>query len=94
MHVAYYQAQVAAVDILGMEHEPADYTAVPCVTSTDPDVAGVGLTEAGEGGPAAGALVGQGMAAWRRRRSRHHESGGRRQQRDARERFCHGTGQW
>ena len=47
MHVAYYQAQVAAVDILGMEHEPADYTAVPCVTSTDPDVAGVGLTEAG-----------------------------------------------
>lgn len=46
MQVAYYQAQAAA-HILGMEHEPADYTAVPRVTSTDPEVAGVGLTEAG-----------------------------------------------
>ena len=45
-HVAYYQAQIAAADILGTEHEPADYTAVPRVTFTDPEVASVGLTEA------------------------------------------------
>jgi len=45
-HVAYYQAQIAAADILGAEHEPADYTAVPRVTFTDPEVASVGLTEA------------------------------------------------
>lgn len=45
-HVAYYQAQIAAAAILGRDHEPADYTAVPRVTFTDPEVAGVGLTEA------------------------------------------------
>lgn len=45
-HVAYYQAQIAAADIMGTEHEPADYTAVPRVTFTDPEVASVGLTEA------------------------------------------------
>lgn len=45
-HVAYYQAQIAAADIAGTEHEPADYTAVPRVTFTDPEVASVGLTEA------------------------------------------------
>jgi pyruvate/2-oxoglutarate dehydrogenase complex dihydrolipoamide dehydrogenase (E3) component len=45
-HVAYYHAQIAATDILGTEHEPADYTAVPQVTFTDPEVASVGLTEA------------------------------------------------
>lgn len=45
-HVAYYQAQVAAADILHREHAPADYSAVPRVTFTDPEVAGVGLTEA------------------------------------------------
>ncbi len=45
-HVAYYQAQIAAADILDTEHEPADYTAVPRVTFTDPEVASVGLTEA------------------------------------------------
>jgi pyruvate/2-oxoglutarate dehydrogenase complex dihydrolipoamide dehydrogenase (E3) component len=45
-HVAYYQAQIAAADILDREHAPADYSAVPRVTFTDPEVAGVGLTEA------------------------------------------------
>jgi pyruvate/2-oxoglutarate dehydrogenase complex dihydrolipoamide dehydrogenase (E3) component len=45
-HVAYYQAQIAAADILGREHEPADYTAVPRVTFTDPELGSVGLTGA------------------------------------------------
>lgn len=45
-HVAYYQAQIAAGDILRREHPAADYSAVPRVTFTDPEVAGVGLTEA------------------------------------------------
>jgi pyruvate/2-oxoglutarate dehydrogenase complex dihydrolipoamide dehydrogenase (E3) component len=45
-HVAYYQAQVAAADIVGRSHAAADYSAVPRVTFTDPEVAGVGLTEA------------------------------------------------
>ncbi len=45
-HVAYYQAQIAAADILGAEHKPADYTAVPRVTFTDPEMGSVGLTEA------------------------------------------------
>jgi len=45
-HVAYYQAQIAAADVLGRDHPPADYSAVPRVTFTDPEVAGVGLSEA------------------------------------------------
>ena len=45
-HVAYYQAQIAAADITGQACEPADYTAVPRVTYTDPEIASVGLTEA------------------------------------------------
>jgi pyruvate/2-oxoglutarate dehydrogenase complex dihydrolipoamide dehydrogenase (E3) component len=45
-HVAYYQAQIAAADILGRDHPAADYRAVPRVTFTDPELAGVGLTEA------------------------------------------------
>jgi pyruvate/2-oxoglutarate dehydrogenase complex dihydrolipoamide dehydrogenase (E3) component len=45
-HVAVYQGRIAAADILGIGHQPADYTAVPRVTFTDPEVAGVGLTEA------------------------------------------------
>ena len=51
-HVAYYQAQIAAADILEREHPPADYSAVPRVTFTDPEVAGVGLSEAQAGRPA------------------------------------------
>src|SRR5262245_27763719 len=45
-HVAVYQGRIAAADILGAEHVPADYRAVPRVTFTDPEVASVGLSEA------------------------------------------------
>jgi pyruvate/2-oxoglutarate dehydrogenase complex dihydrolipoamide dehydrogenase (E3) component len=44
-HVAVYQGRIAVADILGRPHEPADYTAVPRVTFTDPEVASVGLSE-------------------------------------------------
>jgi pyruvate/2-oxoglutarate dehydrogenase complex dihydrolipoamide dehydrogenase (E3) component len=44
-HVAYYQAQIAAADILSQAHADADYTAVPRVTYTDPELGSVGLTE-------------------------------------------------
>ncbi|UDY22156.1 dihydrolipoyl dehydrogenase family protein [Nocardioides sp. Kera G14] len=45
-HVSMYQADVALRDILGEQGEPASYHAIPHVTFTDPEVAGVGLTEA------------------------------------------------
>jgi pyruvate/2-oxoglutarate dehydrogenase complex dihydrolipoamide dehydrogenase (E3) component len=45
-HVAMYQSRIAAADILGLQHEPADYHALPRVTFTDPEVGAVGLTEA------------------------------------------------
>jgi pyruvate/2-oxoglutarate dehydrogenase complex dihydrolipoamide dehydrogenase (E3) component len=45
-HMSMYQAEIATADILGTEHPPADYRAVPAVTFTDPEVGQVGLTEA------------------------------------------------
>lgn len=44
-HLAVYQGRIAAADILGIEHSPADYSAIPRVTFTDPEVASVGLSE-------------------------------------------------
>jgi pyruvate/2-oxoglutarate dehydrogenase complex dihydrolipoamide dehydrogenase (E3) component len=45
-HMSMYQAAIAGADILGAEHPPADYRAVPNVTFTDPEIGSVGLTEA------------------------------------------------
>jgi pyruvate/2-oxoglutarate dehydrogenase complex dihydrolipoamide dehydrogenase (E3) component len=45
-HVSMYQSAVARRDILGEEGPPAAYHALPHVTFTDPEVAGVGMTEA------------------------------------------------
>jgi pyruvate/2-oxoglutarate dehydrogenase complex dihydrolipoamide dehydrogenase (E3) component len=44
-HVSMYQSAIAARDILGEEGPTAEYHAVPHTTFTDPEVAGVGLTE-------------------------------------------------
>lgn len=43
-HVAVHQGRIAAADILGQDHTPADYRAVPRVTFLDPEVAAVGAT--------------------------------------------------
>ena len=45
-HVALYQSAIIAADILGEEHPPARYDAVPRVTFTDPEIGVVGMTEA------------------------------------------------
>lgn len=44
-HVALYQSAVIAADLLGLEHPPARYDAVPRVTFTDPEVGAVGMSE-------------------------------------------------
>ena len=41
-----YQSAVARRDLLGEDGPPAAYHALPHVTFTDPEVAGVGMTEA------------------------------------------------
>jgi pyruvate/2-oxoglutarate dehydrogenase complex dihydrolipoamide dehydrogenase (E3) component len=45
-HVATYQSDIAVKDILGIPFEGANYQALPRVTFTDPEVGGIGLTEA------------------------------------------------
>ena len=45
-HISMYQAGIVVADILGREHHAAEYTAVPRVTFTDPEIGSVGLTEA------------------------------------------------
>ncbi|MEX0665729.1 MAG: NAD(P)/FAD-dependent oxidoreductase [Acidimicrobiia bacterium] len=45
-HIAVYQADIAVADMLGEDHAPADYHALPRVTFTDPEVGSVGLSEA------------------------------------------------
>ncbi len=44
-HVAMYQAEIAARDILGEPGPDADYRALPRATFTDPEIGSVGLTE-------------------------------------------------
>jgi pyruvate/2-oxoglutarate dehydrogenase complex dihydrolipoamide dehydrogenase (E3) component len=44
-HVSMYQSGIAQRDLLGDEGPPASYHALPHVTFTDPEVAGVGMTE-------------------------------------------------
>ena len=44
-HVSMYQSAIALRDIRGEEGPAAEYHAVPHTTFTDPEVAGVGLTE-------------------------------------------------
>jgi pyruvate/2-oxoglutarate dehydrogenase complex dihydrolipoamide dehydrogenase (E3) component len=45
-HMSMYQADIVVRDILGQSPAAADYTAVPRVTFTDPEIGSVGLTEA------------------------------------------------
>ncbi len=45
-HVGMYQADIAVADILGHDHLPASYAALPRVTFTDPEVGAAGMTEA------------------------------------------------
>jgi pyruvate/2-oxoglutarate dehydrogenase complex dihydrolipoamide dehydrogenase (E3) component len=45
-HVALYQSAIVAADILGEQHPPARYDAVPRAVFTDPEVGSVGMTEA------------------------------------------------
>lgn len=44
-HVGLYQSAIIAAEILGEEHPPARYDAVPRAVFTDPEVGSVGMTE-------------------------------------------------
>ncbi|MFP3883041.1 MAG: dihydrolipoyl dehydrogenase family protein [Actinomycetota bacterium] len=44
-HVAEFQSMIAIEDILGADPRPADYSAMPRATFTDPEVGAVGMTE-------------------------------------------------
>jgi pyruvate/2-oxoglutarate dehydrogenase complex dihydrolipoamide dehydrogenase (E3) component len=46
-HVAVHHASIIAAELLGGHPPPADYSALPRVTFTDPEIGSVGLTEAG-----------------------------------------------
>jgi pyruvate/2-oxoglutarate dehydrogenase complex dihydrolipoamide dehydrogenase (E3) component len=59
-HLAVYQAQIAIADILDVRGFTADYTGLPRVTFTDPEVGSVGMTE--EAARAAGMQVRVGRA--------------------------------
>jgi pyruvate/2-oxoglutarate dehydrogenase complex dihydrolipoamide dehydrogenase (E3) component len=99
-HLAVYQGRIAAADILGVGHEPADYTAVPRVTFTDPEVASVGLTEAQARdvvdhlrvGVAQTASSARGWIPRPRRRARRGQAGGRRRPWRAGRRLSDGPG--
>jgi mercuric reductase len=43
--VAQYQARIAVDDMFGLAARPADYSELPTAIFTDPEIAGVGLTE-------------------------------------------------
>src|SRR5213075_2674033 len=43
--VAQYQARIAVADMFGEDPVPADYSVLPTSIFTDPELAGVGLTE-------------------------------------------------
>src|SRR2546423_1168334 len=43
--VAQYQARIAVADMFGVDGAAADYTVLPTAIFTDPELAGVGLTE-------------------------------------------------
>ncbi len=45
-HMSMYQAGIATAHILGQDPNPAEYHAVPRVTFTDPEIGGVGMTQA------------------------------------------------
>jgi pyruvate/2-oxoglutarate dehydrogenase complex dihydrolipoamide dehydrogenase (E3) component len=45
-HMSMYHADIVVADVLGREHTAAEYHAVPRVTFTDPEIGGVGMTEA------------------------------------------------
>lgn len=44
-HVAVHQGRIAAANILGEPHQPADDAAIPRVTFTDPEIGSVGMSE-------------------------------------------------